>query len=236
VGDEQFQRRCSEKFAELKEQGKTVVIVSHSLGSVRSLCDKAAWMEHGVLRAVGPAGAVIDGYIDEVHEDRQQVAGAGSRWGSGEARIERIELLGADGRPTDRVHTGDAVTIRLHYAFEERIPKPVFGVAIHTVDGLHVTGPNTREAGCVPEALEGRGHVDLGVPNLLLLPGTYDVSAAVTDFATLHTFDFRHNAFRFDVDPGHPHETYGGVVSLNGAWRIDPQEAPSTTLPAEQAS
>ena len=236
VGDEQFQRRCSEKFAELKDQGKTVVIVSHSLGSVRSLCDRAAWLEHGVLREVGPAGAVIDGYIDEVHEDREQVAGAGSRWGSGEARIERIELLDAAGRPVDRVHTGDPVTIRLHYAFEERIPKPVFGLAIHTVDGVHVTGPNTREAGCVPDALEGAGHVDLRVAGLLLLPGTYDVSAAVTDFATLHTFDFRHHAFRFDVDPGHPHETYGGIMSLNGAWKVEPQGAPAATLPAEQAS
>jgi ABC-type polysaccharide/polyol phosphate transport system ATPase subunit len=236
VGDESFQRRCSEKFAELKEQGKTVVIVSHSLGSVRSLCDKAAWLESGVLRAVGPAGSIIDGYIDEVHEDREQVADAGSRWGSGEARIERIELLDGSGRPTDRVHTGDSVAIRLHYSFEERIPRPVFGVAIHTVDGVHVTGPNTREAGCVPEALEGLGHVDLLVANLLLLPGTYDVSAAVTDYATLHTFDFRHNAFRFDVDPGQPHETYGGVVSLNGAWKLEPQETPATALSAEQAS
>jgi ABC-2 type transport system ATP-binding protein len=236
VGDESFQRRCAEKFADLKEQGKTVVIVSHSLGSVRSLCDKVAWLEHGVLRDVGPAGSVIDSYIDEVHEDREQVAEAGSRWGSGEARIERIELLDAGGRPTERVHTGDAVTIRLHYQFQERIPRPVFGLAIHTVQGVHVTGPNTREAGCVPEALDGAGHVDLRVDNLLLLPGTYDVSAAVTDYATLHTFDFRHHALRFDVDPGHPHETYGGVVSLNGAWRVEPPEAAAATLPAEQAS
>jgi ABC-type polysaccharide/polyol phosphate transport system ATPase subunit len=236
VGDESFQRRCGEKFAELKEQGKTVVIVSHSLGSVRSLCDRVAWLEGGVLRDVGNAGTVIDAYIDEVHEDREQVAGAGSRWGSGEARIERLELLDARGRPTDRVHTGDPVTFRLHYLFDERIPRPVFGLAIHTVEGVHVTGPNTREADCVPEFLEGAGHVDLGVPNLLLLPGTYDLSAAVTDFATLHTFDFRHNAFRFHVDPGYPHETYGGVVSLNGAWKVAPPGTSAPALPAEQAS
>ena len=51
VGDEEFQRRCSEKFAELKHSGKTVVIVSHALGSVRNLCDEVALLEHGKLQS-----------------------------------------------------------------------------------------------------------------------------------------------------------------------------------------
>ena len=220
VGDEHFQRRCAEKFADLKREGKTIVIVSHSLGSVRSLCDTAAWLEGGKLRATGNAGAVVDDYIDEVHDDREEVAGAGSRWGSGEARIVHIELLDEHGTHTTRVRTGDDITLRFHYSMADAIERPVFGMAIHTLDGMHVTGPNTREAGCVPESLEGSGHVDLRVPRLLLLPGTYEVSGAITDFATLHTFDYRHRAFRFDVEAGRPKESYGGVVSLGGEWRI----------------
>ena len=220
VGDEHFQRKCAEKFAELKRQGKTIVIVSHSLGSVRSLCDTAAWLEGGRVRAVGSAGAVVDDYIDEVHDDREEVTGEGSRWGSGEARIDRIELLDGRGAHTTKVRTGDDVTLRFHYSMTTTIERPVFGMAIHTLDGMHVTGPNTREAECVPASLEGSGHVDLRVPRLLLLPGTYDISCAITDFATLHTFDYRHRAFRFDVEAGLPKESYGGVVSLGGEWRI----------------
>ena len=220
VGDEHFQRKCAEKFAELKRQGKTIVIVSHSLGSVRSLCDTAAWLEGGKVRAVGPAGGVVDDYIDEVHDDREEVTGEGSRWGSGEARIDRIELLDGRGAHTTKVRTGDDVTLRFHYSMTTPIEQPVFGMAIHTLDGMHVTGPNTREAECVPASLEGSGHVDLRVPRLLLLPGTYDISCAITDFATLHSFDYRHRAFRFDVEAGLPKESYGGVVSLGGEWRI----------------
>jgi ABC-type polysaccharide/polyol phosphate transport system ATPase subunit len=51
VGDEQFQRRCAEKFAELRGKGKTIVVVSHSLGTVQQMCDGAAWLDHGVLRS-----------------------------------------------------------------------------------------------------------------------------------------------------------------------------------------
>src|SRR5207244_4498046 len=70
VGDEQFQRKCAEKFADLRARGKTIVIVSHSLGTVRTVCDQAAWLQQGQLRMLGPAPAVIDAYVDEVHTER----------------------------------------------------------------------------------------------------------------------------------------------------------------------
>jgi ABC-2 type transport system ATP-binding protein len=222
VGDEQFQRRCNERFADLRAAGKTIVVVSHSLNAVRTICDSVAWLDHGELREVGPAGKVIDRYLDEVHVDRTDLGDAGSRWGSGEAQLTALELLGADGAPATQVHTGDAVRFRLHYEAHERIERPVFGLALHTVSGVHVTGPNTREAGVEPEAIDGTGWVDLVVDPLLLLPGTYDLSAAITDRAGLHTFDYRHQAVRFDVEPGVPHETFGGVVSLNGRWQVTP--------------
>jgi ABC-2 type transport system ATP-binding protein len=221
VGDEQFQRKCAEKFAELRAGGRTIVLVSHSLGSVRSMCDHAAWLDHGHLRLEGTANDVIDGYLETVHSDRQEEpTGVGTRWGSGEARIEKIELLDRDGRPTSKVYTGDKVTFRLHVNATEPITGPVFGLGIHTLEGMHVTGPNTREAGVSVDRLDGPGTVDLVDERLLLLPGTYDLSAALTDSAALHQFDYRHRAHRFDVGPGTPHETYGGVVSLDGRWQV----------------
>jgi ABC-2 type transport system ATP-binding protein len=154
--------------------------------------------------------------IDHVATD-----GIGARWGSGDARIERIELIGPAGSPTTRVATGDAVRIRLHYSAPEPVERPVFGIALHTVAGFHLTGPNSREAGHVPARIHGEGDVELVVPHLLLLPGSYDISASLVDYSTLHIFDFRQRALRFDVDAGVPHESYGGVVSLGGEWWVD---------------
>ncbi|PYO39237.1 MAG: hypothetical protein DMD33_20035 [Gemmatimonadetes bacterium] len=186
------------------------------------MCEQVAWLDHGVLQKIGDTGEVVDSYIDEVHVDRQaDVGGKGSRWGSGEARIETVELLDPRGESTTRVHTGDRVTVRLHYAANQTIERPVFGLALHTVDGFHVTGPNTREADCVPDRIEGKGTVDFVVDHLMLLPGTYDITVALTDYGALHPFDYRHRALRFDVDPGTPHETFGGVVSLGGHWHVD---------------
>ncbi|MDP9019763.1 MAG: ABC transporter ATP-binding protein [Actinomycetota bacterium] len=225
VGDEQFQRKCNEKFLQLKDDGITIVIVTHDLGSVRALCDAVGWIDQGRLREVGPADEVVDSYLDHVRVERADESGRGSRWGSGEILVERFELLDASGQPVTRVRTGDAVTFRLHYVPSQPVEAPTFAMAVHTLEGVEVTRPNTRQCGSGPGRVEGAGVVDLCVERLLLLPGTYDASAAVTDHAGVHTFDHRQRAFRFDVDPGDPHETNGGLVSLGGRWRIRPRES-----------
>ncbi len=66
VGDEQFQRRCAEKMDELRSGGRTVVLVSHSLGQVRQLCDHAAWLDHGTMKMSGPTEDVVDAYLGSV--------------------------------------------------------------------------------------------------------------------------------------------------------------------------
>ncbi len=220
VGDEAFQRRCQDKFLELKDAGRTIVLVSHDLGTVSNLCDDAVWLEHGRLKLLGQARHVVDEYRNSLQDERdtQPTSGA-SRWGSGDGRIERVDLLDVDGRPVTRVRTGQPLTFRFHYELDVAISRPVFGMAIHTLDDTYLTGPNTRDADCVPDRLEGRGYVDLYVERVLLLPGTYDLTAVIYDYSCLHPYDHRHRAFRFDVDPGEPQERYG-FVSLGGRWQV----------------
>ena len=60
VGDEEFQRRCFDHLYELRRKGTTIVFVSHSLALIQTLCDRVAWLDHGQLRAEGPAYEVVD--------------------------------------------------------------------------------------------------------------------------------------------------------------------------------
>jgi len=221
VGDEEFQRKCLERVAELREGGKTIIVVTHALGTVRNLCDNALWLEHGEVRAIGKAGEVADAYLGEVHTDRQVDGSGAPRWGSGEVRITDIELLDAAGRSTSSASTGDPVTLRLSYEAQRRVESPVFGIGVYTLEGIHITGPNTRESGLDIDYVEGTGYVDLTIDPLMLLPGAYDVSVACTDPTISHPYDQRHRAFRFDVKPGMPHETFGGIISLGGRWAVD---------------
>lgn len=66
VGDEDFQRKCMNKFKDFKEEGRTVILVSHSMGSVKSMCDEVAWLEKGNLQAVGESNAVVEQYLSSL--------------------------------------------------------------------------------------------------------------------------------------------------------------------------
>lgn len=62
VGDAEFQQKCFQKFEDFKAAGKTVILVSHSMGTVKQMCDHAAWINKGNLELVGPADPVIAAY------------------------------------------------------------------------------------------------------------------------------------------------------------------------------
>lgn len=65
VGDEHFQNKCFEKMLELKEEGKTMVFVTHSMGAVRNLCSRAIWLKDGKIKMDGETNTVVDEYIKE---------------------------------------------------------------------------------------------------------------------------------------------------------------------------
>lgn len=65
VGDQHFQEKCFEKMRELKKEGKTMVFVTHSLGSVIDLCDRAIWIHNGEVRMDGDSKKVVDEYLKE---------------------------------------------------------------------------------------------------------------------------------------------------------------------------
>ena len=217
VGDMEFQNKCMDKFAQLKDQGRTVVVVSHGLEQMRTFCDQAAWLDHGTLVDVGGAAEVIDTYSDVAHH-AVEVEGGGTRFGSGEAMIERIELLSSSGQPTSLVYPGDPVRLRLHYRANERIESPVFGASIDTREGVFVWGLHGMDACYVPTSIEpGTGHLDIDIPRLTFNPGAYTISAAIQNQDMTSVIDALQKARRFDVLPG-PGMESGGLVNLGASF------------------
>lgn len=67
VGDETFQQKCADKFVEFRREGKTVIIVSHALGTMMTMCDRLAWLNHGELQKVGEPESVVAAYRSIAH-------------------------------------------------------------------------------------------------------------------------------------------------------------------------
>ena len=127
VGDQNFQRKCMDRLAELQSAGVTLVFVSHSMEQVRLLCQRAIWLDHGVVRTDGDAEEVAGAYLDEqVSAQRPRLApqfGVTShqRWGSFQAEITQVEMFNRDGVCPPHFKTGDFFRLRMHYMAHTRI-------------------------------------------------------------------------------------------------------------------
>ena len=66
VGDKRFQDKCFERLTELRDSDKTIIIVTHSLDSIRKLCTRAIWVKDGVINMDGKTNQVVDKYLEEV--------------------------------------------------------------------------------------------------------------------------------------------------------------------------
>ncbi|MEA2686959.1 MAG: type transport system ATP-binding protein, partial [Actinomycetota bacterium] len=126
VGDEEFQMKCNKRMARLRAEGRTIVLVSHSLPTIQTLCSEAVWLENGTVREMGPARDIVGHYLADVQETiaAEQADGQGvmnSRFGSGEAEIVDVTMLGPGGVEGTTFRHGDPVTVRVKYRSEDGV-------------------------------------------------------------------------------------------------------------------
>jgi lipopolysaccharide transport system ATP-binding protein len=227
VGDAGFQHKCLDRIASLRRSGVTILLVSHDLGTVQSLCDRAIWLDDARIEAEGQPTDVIMAYLNAVA--RREEAESGSqprtviqddqRWGTGRIRITGVGLCDGNGTPCSAFVNGGPMEIRISYRAEQPVEDPNFGLAIYHQSGAHICGPNTRFGGLYIPSVHGEGEIVYRVHSLDLLEGTYLLSVAVVNGADTETYDYHDRAYTFRVYPGKSRERYG-FVTLNGSWRI----------------
>jgi lipopolysaccharide transport system ATP-binding protein len=161
VGDAIFANRCIKKFEELKQRKITVLFVSHDLGLVKRLADRAVLMLDGRVTAYGSPSEVVNRYVGLVLERQemqpvQRDLNTGSfRHGDGASQIVAAELLDAGDRPIRTFSPGDAITVRVRAQARKDLENPVVGVLIRNRLGIDVFGTNTRIEGVDTGAVRG---------------------------------------------------------------------------------
>jgi ABC-2 type transport system ATP-binding protein/lipopolysaccharide transport system ATP-binding protein len=231
VGDEEFQRKCFEHIYELRRQGVTIVLVSHSLGLVQTMCDNAAWFDRGRLMAVGRTVDVAAKYLGQVNEqeaensddDAPAIPGpdeGGSRRGSGEVRFTDVVVLDDAGNRTMYATTGDTLRIRLDFAVNEPVDGLNFGVSFRHENGLLLSLTTSEADGLTLRDVSEDGTVTFTVPNLPLYNGAYQLSVYAVTRAGDHAYDEIERAFRLNVRGTLP-PGKDGVMELGGSWQLN---------------
>lgn len=217
VGDESFQHRCHEKIESFRQEGRTIILVSHGLMQVAQLCSTVAWLEKGVIQEIGPSYEVIGKYAGQSHDAAPKIEGEiGERWGSHEAEITRAEFVNADGVPVHVLKTGEPISLQIDYTAHMAIKEPVFGIRLTHLHGTTVWGSNTKRMGFQPDTLNNSGTITLNIPELPILAGTYDLTVALTDQHETYEYDHWERRVRFDVVQYNSFDE--GLIQINANW------------------
>lgn len=192
VGDANFQSKCFNKLREIKEQGTTIVIVSHSLGQIEQICGRSIWIHEGKIRAEGPPHDIHLEYLDFMGKKDKNItlplkkqnepiekSKATQRWGNKKAQITDIKVLNSAKQPCTTFKTGELMNIVFSYTVSENINDAVFGIEIFRNDGLQCYGTNTRLEKFSNFNLTKAGTVEVVIVKNMLLPGEYWLDLAI---------------------------------------------------------
>lgn len=222
VGDLAFQQKCLGKIESISNAGRTVLFVSHNLGSISSLCTSAMLMDAGELVAAGDVADVVMKYYRDgssspsffnIEDSRRTI-------GDAHARLLGGRIVGANGGPVLEVPISEPVSVEMDFEILGQHPGPfVSNFHFHTADGS-VAFVSVDSTGVATSA--GRYSAHCAVPANLLNEGTYFVGLGLTTFSmgvTVHFFE--PGALSFNVrDPIEGTNSRGGWGgSMPGAVR-----------------
>lgn len=205
VGDTRFQVKCIDKMKQLKENGTTILFVSHATEQIKRFCTKGIWLRNGEVVSVGEASKIVDLYENYM------------RYGEC-VTVEEQEETSEDEfvKPTDQsimaaiknVHmdkqvyeTNETLKVRITYEiYEKEIEGFLLGVAIYSADRkLYVFGPNTYlDKATVPSTF-GKHVVEYVIPKLPLIQGNYGIDVGIFNNEGIVNFDYKMSAYEFTV-------------------------------------
>ncbi|MGP6171521.1 ABC transporter ATP-binding protein [Microbacterium sp. A204] len=186
VGDEAFQRKCMERIAQFRAEGRTIVLVSHSASQVQELCDRAVVLQSGevvfdgdVNEGVAVLRRVLEGRrLDELPEETSNQP----------IEVIGIGLLDDEGNEVDTVTVGDPLVLRLRVRANQAMPRWAAGFSIDTTLGQMTIASNTERLGItLPAISEGETHVDFRIERVYLGAGQYYINANVSEVIDINS-------------------------------------------------
>ena len=217
VGDENFQRKCFGVIAAFKNQGGTILFVSHDAQAVERLCERSILLSHGAKVYDGPTHEAIARYRRILADDLDP-ADRGARpreWGSGEAEIAGARLRDASGGEREQFLAGEPLRLEVDLRAHTAIAPPRLHLQLRDTTGLLVAEDvlDTATIGWPPGPGVATARLDVDRPPLAFGRFRIRLGLVGADGRTLHQLD---DALAFLV---YPDGEERGLVHLGGTWQ-----------------
>lgn len=213
VGDSYFQHKCFDRIRRFKEEGSSILLVSHSMGDVRALCDRVILLDKGRMLMDGEPDQVVDYYNAliaareneklTIEQRRQKDGWNYTRSGTLKVYARELELLDAETRePVALAQVGQKLLLRLVAKADTDVPRLVLGYILRDRTGHVIWGTNTWHTGQVLHDVKAQEEIAFETRFLCQLgPGSYSFSPALvsSDTHLEDNYEWADNALVFDV-------------------------------------
>jgi lipopolysaccharide transport system ATP-binding protein len=200
VGDIEFQKKCLAKMGDIAEGGRTVIFVSHNLGIIHRLCNRAILLRHGAVHRDGEPDAVIRTYLEENLSHEGHWERPATLPPAEEVSIRRIRILGAEDRVTGLVNSDDPFRVEVVYDVHHPLPSFEVGILLRNSHGVTILVSLDSDTAVWPSRTRPAGTYRsvCHLPGHLLAPGTYSLSCAA-HIINQQTFDMVQDGLAFEV-------------------------------------
>lgn len=230
VGDVRFQTKCIDKMKELKNNGTTILFVSHATEQVKRFCNRAVWLKDGTVQALGDSSEIADMYEDYMKyntEHTDNVAIQKSYFESDKSlpkdfvKPENPDILASITNVKlnqSKYRTFDQLEVEVEYeVYEDAIDDLLLGVAIYTPNREYIFGPNTYlEKVDIPNKL-GRHKVRYIILKLPLLRGTFCLDVGLFNNEGIVCLHYKENVVEFNITNKYISE---GLLYINHRWEV----------------
>jgi len=243
VGDSNFQSKCLSEFNKYRDMGKTVILVTHDIGTVQRYCDRAMLLRNGKIEKIGNPEEVGNEYIyqnmsDEekrmikeekrkmVLESKEAEKLKGKEKEEEEnirqkeekknkiAEITKVEFLDKDGKVKNVFETGEGMSIKVCFKRTKELKEINIGFGLYKDDNSYIFGYNTQmDNYLIPQNSES---VILSFGSIPLLKGNYFIKCVCFGDIEEKYYDFKEKAKTFQVFST---SKYRGVININHDWK-----------------
>lgn len=219
VGDEAFQRKCFGKIFEFKQRGGTIVFVSHDAAAVERLCDRAVLLKEGAVAFDGPTHEAIVQYRRLLAGEREpEERGVGLKeWGSGEARLAGLRLLGPDGDERQQLLAGEPIAVTLDAVAEQALEAPRLGWELRD-DGALLLASGSQPLAELGWSAPGRLALRFEIEQPPLADGRFHLAFWLADADGEHLYHRLDDALAFVVVPATGER---GLLRVDGRWSAE---------------
>jgi ABC-2 type transport system ATP-binding protein len=223
VGDLSFALKCHRKISEYRENGGSIILVSHGMQLIRNVCNQVLWMDLGKQKMIGETQSICDLYEADMFRKDSSNAGSDGRKINNDdtARISNVQFLDEKGIEKKNFVLGKYFKMRINFSCSRNVRLPIFTFGILNMENITlISNYSNFDMKERIKSIDGRGYVDVEIPKLMIKPGVYYITVTLAENELANVLDWHEKCYSVTVE-GNKSDVAYGLLQIPLEWKLN---------------